>query len=292
MNQWRLKVRNLNYSMKQLCNRNRDGSYSAQSNRMQHLNQISNELRQIGFKDVHSADALKPKHVWRLVEKWQSGGISLGAIKNRMSTLRWVAEKTNSPSLVAKSNSHYGIGDRKYSTNEDKSMLFTDTKLNQIEDAHVRISAELLREFGLRREEAMKIIPSKADQGNTLHLQASWCKGGREREIPILTESQRVALDKAKELAGSGSLIPANRTYVQHMRTFERHMREAGLGRSHGARHAYAQSRYKDLMKRECPAKGGKLPKSLKNEDREARLVISRELGHARESITVTYLGR
>lgn len=285
-------MRDLNYSLKKLCDRNRDGSMGTQSNRAQQLNQIANEIRGLGFKDVHSVDQLKPKHVWRLVEKWQKAELSPGAIKNRMSNLRWVAEKTNHTSLVAKSNSHYGIPDRKYSTNEDKSVNFTAAQLSTIKDAHVRMSAELQREFGLRREEAMKIIPSKADQGDTLCLQPSWCKGGREREIPILNESQREALEKAKELAGSGSLIPAQKTYVQHMRTFERQMREAGLGQSHGARHAYAQMRYKELMGKPCPAQGQRTPKSRKEEDREARLIISRELGHTRESITATYLGR
>lgn len=285
-------MRDINYSMKQLCNRNRDGSIGTQSNRAQQLNQMMNDLHGLGFKDVRTVDQLKPKHVWRLVEKYQKAGLSSGSIKNRMSNLRWVAEKLNNPSLVAKSNAHYGIADRKYSTNEDKSLDFTQTKLNKIGDAHVRASAELQREFGLRREEAMKIIPTKADQGDVLHLQASWCKGGREREIPILNDSQREALEKAKAIAGNGSLIPAKLSYVQHMRTFERQMREAGLGQSHGARHSYAQRRYHEILKRHCPAKGGTSLKSRKEEVREARLTITRELGHARESITAVYLGR
>ena len=285
-------MRDLNFSIKKLCDRNRDGSFSTQSNRRQQLNQISNELRDLGFKDVKSTENLKPKHVWRLVEKWQRENLSTGSIKNRMSNLRWVAEKIGNTSLVAKDNKHYGIADRQYSTNENKSLEFTPEKLNKIEDAHVRASAVLQREFGLRREEAMKIIPAKADHGDTLHLQSSWCKGGRERDIPIATESQREALDQAKALAGTGSLIPANSSYAQQMRIFQNQMRGAGLGQTHGARHAYAQRRYQELVGRRCPAAGGTNPKSRKEEIREKRLIISRELGHERESITTTYLGR
>lgn len=285
-------MRDLNYSLKQLCDRNRDGAEGTRSNRGQQLNQIANELHAMGFSHINSAADLKPKHMWRLVEKWQKDNLSPGAIKNRMSNLRWVSEKTGNTSLVAKDNRHYGIADRKYSTNEDKSLQFTPVKLNKIHDAHVLASAVLQREFGLRREEAMKIIPAKADEGDKIHLQASWCKGGRERYIPITTDSQREALEQAKALAGTGSLIPAKLSYVQHMRVFEKQMREAGLGRSHGARHAYAQRRYQDMVGRRCPAAGVKTPQSRKEEIREIRLLISRELGHTRESITAVYLGR
>ena len=285
-------MRDLNFSLKQLCDRNRDGSYGTRANRAQQLNQIANELRAMGFKDVRSVDNLKAKHVWRLVEKWQKENLSPGTIKNRMSNLRWVAEKTGNTSLVAADNKHYGIADRKYSTNENKSLQFTQEKLNKIDCAYVRASAVLQREFGLRREESMKIILEKADEGNNLHLQGSWCKGGRPRDIPITTESQREAIEQAKAVAVGRSLIPVHLSYIKHARTFGEKMRDAGLGRSHGARHAYAQSRYKTLVGRRSPAEGGINPKSRKEEIREKRLTISRELGHSRESITAVYLGR
>ena len=285
-------MKDLNYSMKQLCDRNRDGSYGTRANRAQQLNQIANELRTMGYRNVRSVDQLKAKHVWRLVEKWQKENLSPGTIKNRMSNLRWVAEKTGNTSLVAADNKHYGIADRKYSTNENKSLQFTQEKLNKIDCAYVRASAVLQREFGLRREESMKIILEKSDEGNNLHLFGRECKGGRSRDIPITTESQREAIEQAKAVAAGRSLIPVHLSYIKHARTFGEKMRDAGLGRSHGARHAYAQSRYKTLVGRRSPCEGGTTPKSRKEEIREKRLAISRELGHSRESITAVYLGR
>ena len=63
-----------------------------------------------------------------------------------------------------------------------------------------------------------------------------------------------------------------------------------------GLRHAYAQARYEELTGWKCPATGGPDRKILTQEqrelDREARLIISRELGHEREQVTVAYLGR
>lgn len=57
-----------------------------------------------------------------------------------------------------------------------------------------------------------------------------------------------------------------------------------------------AQVRYRELTGWACPAQGGPRSKQLTPEqkatDREARLVISSELGAAREAVTAIYLSR
>ena len=64
----------------------------------------------------------------------------------------------------------------------------------------------------------------------------------------------------------------------------------------HGLRHAYAHNRYEELTGWLCPAAGGSVAKDLTQEqrelDREARLTISRELGHEREAVVAAYPGR
>jgi len=64
----------------------------------------------------------------------------------------------------------------------------------------------------------------------------------------------------------------------------------------HGLRHAYAQDRYEELIGWLCPAAGGPVARKLTPEQRErdceARLIISRELGHEREQVTAAYLGK
>ena len=42
-----------------------------------------------------------------------------------------------------------------------------------------------------RREEAIKFTPSYADRGDRLAVKGSTAKGGRPREVPVLTHSQR-----------------------------------------------------------------------------------------------------
>ena len=127
-------------------------------------------------------------------------------------------------------------------------------------------------------------------------LKASWAKGGRDRAIPIRNTEQRRVLDEAKKFAGRGSLIPADCSYVQQLRRFEYQCDQAGIHRVHGHRHQYAQERYRELTGWSAPAAGGPRSRALTREqkllDREARLTISREIGHEREQVTAIYCGR
>jgi integrase len=161
---------------------------------------------------------------------------------------------------------------------------------------HVRASLELQREFGLRRKEAIMIRPHMADKGEILWLKDSWTKGGREREIPIRTERQRAVLEKARGLAGKGSLIPSHKTYKKQENLYEGQCIRAGLCKMHGLRHAYAQRRFEELTGFPAPLAGGPNRSALSADeralDKKARAVISAELGHNREQVTVTYLGR
>src|SRR5713101_3069805 len=166
----------------------------------------------------------------------------------------------------------------------------TQDTLTQVRDRYVRMSLQLQRAFGLRREESIKIKPVQADRGDRLVLQSSWTKGGRPREIPIRTLAQREVLDAAKALAKRGALIPADKSYVEQLHRYEHWTRKAGLSHLHGLRHAYAQDRFLELAGFPCPAAGGPSRAQLTPEQREAdydaRVLISAELGHGREAIT------
>ena len=288
-------MRDLNYQLKQMCQRNRDGSYSTQANRARMLNQIANQLQDMGYRRM-TTHSLKPKHVDALVKYWLSEGMAAGTIKNRMNCLRWWAAKVDRRNVVARSNDFYGIPDRQFVSNESKAVAVDDQTLSAIADEHVRMSLELQRSFGLRREESIKFAPAYADQGDHIRLKASWTKGGKARVIPILTQEQRNVLNRARRLAGTESLIPAHKSYIQQLRTYERHTTQAGLSKLHGLRHAYAQARYLHLTGWACPAAGGPTANQLnveqRKQDYQARLTISRELGHAREQISAVYLGR
>mgnify|MGYP003626154325 FL=1 len=288
-------MRDLNYQLKMLCRHSHEGSFETRVGRERQLTAIANQLHELGFRQLQ-ATSLKQKHVRALVYHWQGQNLSPGTIKNRMSCLRWWAEKVNRRAVVAGSNDFYGIPDRQFVSENSKAKGLAREQLDQVKDEHVRMSLRLQKAFGLRWEEALKIRPRWADRGDHLHLKASWTKGGRERTVPIRTREQRALLEQAKRLAGLGALIPGGRSYIEQLRIYERHTANAGLSKMHGLRHAYAQQRYLELTGWPSPHGGGPSKKDLSSAqqqaDQQARLAISRELGHVREQITAVYLGR
>ncbi len=266
-----------------------------QRDREHALTLIAEQLHALRYRSM-TVYSLKGKHVEALVGHWREQGLSPGTVKNRMAALRWWAEKVGLPHTVARSNDHYGIPDRQFVTAGSKARQVDGAQLARVQDAYVRMSLELQQAFGLRREEAIKFRPAYADRGDRVVLKDTWTKGGKAREVPVRTPQQREVLTRAHQVAGRGSLIPAERSYIEQRRVYERHTANAGLSKMHGLRHAYAQARYLELTGWLSPAAGGPTAKTLtasqRERDREARLTISLELGHEREQITCVYLGR
>ena len=277
---------------------NTERSYATQASRASHLHIMARELSEMGYRHL-SPRNLRRKHVDALVKRWLEARLAIVTIKSRVSTMRWLARSTGRPNVIPRTNAELGIPDRSNAGRGSKAFTLTAAQLERVPSPYVRVSLELEQEFGLRREEATKIRPHEADQGNRLVLKASWCKGGRAREIPIRTDKQRDLLERAKALAETTperSLIP-EKTYRKHIKIYERQTYKAGIRAPHGLRHAYAQARYKELTKWECPAVGGWSSKDLKTKeevdlDKRARAIITKEMGHGRPQITSLYLSR
>ncbi len=104
-------MRDLNYAFKQLCRQHCDGSYAARADRERILDLCASQLQALGCRNLH-AENLKPKHIERLVKGWLAEVVSAGTLKNRMTALRWLAEKLGKQNIVARSNTAYGIPDR------------------------------------------------------------------------------------------------------------------------------------------------------------------------------------
>ena len=284
----------LTMDLVRMCQRNRDGSYGTQSNRRRGLAAMADDLADLGYK-LPSADSLKPKHVEALVERWLDGDTTEASIRNRLTWLRWWAEKVNKPNVVNRDNATYGVAERG-GVMRNRAQVLDLAKLRAVECPYIQTSVLLQVAFGLRREEAMKFQPQAAIKADHIALQGSWTKGGRARTVPITTLVQRQVLQQAARLVpGNGSLIPAQMSYIEHLKRYEYQTLKADLRNTHGFRHAYAQQRYATLTGQACPLAGGKrwvdMSVSERAADRAARHKISAELGHGRLKITDTYLG-
>ena len=124
-------MRNLNYQLKQLCQRNRDGSFGTQRDRARVLTLIANQLHELGFFGM-TTGSLKPKHVDALVRQWRDEALSAGTIKNRMAALRWWAEKVDRANVIMRSNADYGIPERVSTDGRSKAKFLEPGNLDRI----------------------------------------------------------------------------------------------------------------------------------------------------------------
>lgn len=293
----------LEYHIHQILKKDREGSFGTQAGRQRTLFLCVKQLQEAGFKVKHMTPKdLKGRHINALIKRWREDGVTVATMKNRLSNLRWLANKIGNKGLV-KSNEELGLERRQYITNKNKGLEISKVDTSKL-SPNVFMSVMLQKYFGLRREEAMKFQIDYALQGynaqnpdlSFIRIKPSWSKGGRYREIPITAGRQRVLLEKLEiffKIHNLKSLIPNERSYKEHMKHFENETRSAGIGRTHGLRHLYAQRRYKQLMGFDCPVVGGvrELTSEEIAKDRAVRLQISNELGHNRLQVTGIYLG-
>ena len=106
-------------------------------------------------------------------------------------------------------------------------------------------------------------------------------------------KQSRFSYENSGESVIAGLLWIVN---VQQLRHFTYQCDRAGIHRTHGHRNQYAQERYRELTGWAAPTACGPRSRALAREqkqvDREARLIISTELGHEREQVTAIFLGR
>ncbi len=292
-----MSVKNrLQKSIYSVLKHNRDGSHETQAARKHILYQAASELVSGSYK-LNSVHGLKQKHIYYLYDAWQKRQLSIATIKNRMAHLRWLCEKLNKMHAVP-SNQMLDVGKRRYVNNQiNKAVDLTQIQAEKITNPYIWVQIHLQRYFGLRREESIKLKPHQADKGDYIELQGSWCKNGRKRCVPILTPEARYWLDEAKKLAihSEDSLIPQDKTYIQHRHLYDKQIQRAGIKHAHGLRHAFAQEQYKILTGWECPKRSGPTSKQLtpeqKQQDKIARTQISEWLGHSRIQIVANYCG-
>lgn len=193
---------------------------------------------------------------------------------------------------------------------EDKSISesFHKQAVSKV-SRNIAVLLELQRSFGLRFEESAKLNAQKALKEALEHNEVQitdGTKGGQKRTLPIKTNEQLQALKNAAQFQVGQSMIPVEQSYVECRKKAYQEIAKTTVN-FHGERHYYAHNRYFELTGFECPVKSNinkrstfylemseKLGISLreaKSIDKNAREILSKELGHHRINITNAYLG-
>ena len=297
-------MRDLNWQFKTICSRNLDGSFGTKDRRSRELALIGRQLKTpLGYNTLKDPREIGERHIRRLIELWRNGGgeygpVGPGTIKNRLAALRWMLEKIGRKSVMHPSNEFYDVARRSYIPEHSKAITLTDDQLSKIDDVRIVLALRMEAAFGLRMEEALKYRPSYSySPGDAvIKLRAQSTKGGRPREIPVTTDDQRVLLAEVAAECPSvnESLIWPHLKYVQMVYRYKYFCRKAGIKNPHGLRHAFAQWSYEERAKLEAPINRDErqvlTPEEIERDD-EARLHVSKILGHNRKVVTSTYIG-
>lgn len=298
------KPRSLEAQMTHLVSRNKEGSFATHRDRQVNLKAMATELRK-DFK-LSKLENLKLKHVTHLVAKWKQEEKSISTIKNRVSQIRWVAEKMGKQNMIPHKNSELGIEDRRHDYNSDKAWTPTHEFKSHLSEA-ASLHVDLMREFGMRFREAATFRPNENVHQDKIDV-INGTKGGRDREVPITNDLQRDLIERVKHYIDSQrqeSLIPQGMTFKKwedsvRNEQAQQGMTKDGVGTPHGLRHAYAQERYEQITGWKPPAAfsgeerahfRASFTQDDKNTDIEARRQISEELGHGRVDVVSNYVG-
>jgi site-specific recombinase XerC len=239
-----------------------------------------------------------------LAEKAENGEISESYAQNLVSAVNTVMSLATKGGWTSVSATRdCGIPERSFVREEAPESLNRDI----YESARAAVRAELgdraaaivelSRELGLRSKEASLIDAQKS------YLQARetgkvtifvGTKGGRARELTITSETQLQALKIASEAQKEGrSMISEGENWKSWreggLRQIREIVQEKTGGGLHDLRTAYACERYQSHAGWAAPSAGGQIED--KTIDREARIVVSHELGHGRVDVVSNYVG-
>jgi integrase len=252
---------------------------------------VLNSIRELtgvkSLKDLN--DQAIQSYVSHLQERVASGDLSRKTAESYVSGLNRVLEYANevlgknfqtfSASELGLSRGSFEYVDRAVSLETHQKFISFLSAKEDLKAQALRHSVELQREFGLRLRESLAIKETtirEALSTGVLHLtKEDGTKNSREREIPIRSESQKEALEKAYDFMRQNnlfSLAPTATLREQYNYAYEAKKEfEKEVGEKftfHGERHAFAQSCIQEGIDRQT---------------------VSEWLGHNREEITKVY---
>lgn len=293
-------------------------SYKTMAERRVFLYAFFRELRHDGTCPYRiDPRSLRRVHIEHAVRRWMQRQLAPGTIHTYLSHLRVFAQWIGKAGLVVDASAY--VQDplrvkRTYSATADKSWdgrgIDIEEVFAMVDRKDLRVGAQLRMcdAFGLRVKEAIMLRPHLAVLGSQLavvdedryeeYLEViRGTKGGRLRFVPIVDQRQREALDHACRIVrvATESLGHPSLRLHQAYRRFYYVVRACGVRKdvlrvtAHGLRHGFAHRRYEDHTGEKAPIV------VASSQDRAVddigRLGVSRELGHARKSISAAYLG-
>ena len=289
-----------------------DGHYGSVAAHSDRWNQFAHWAKAQGIRDLARVDqqATLERYAAHVASRVQDQAISVQYGQNLLSTVNVTLAALRGDDRVRLSPAQ-AVGRRSQVRTQAPGSLDrarvsqAATALRAAGLGRAAAVLELARDFGVRREEAVKADLGRwsreAERHGAVNVQDG-TKGGRDapRWVPMTDQAREtLASALAARPAGSSNLIAPHETYAQLAIARESELNRAreilqahGLPGYHDARAAYACSRYQTLTGRAAPVVSGQRPTATeRGRDRSARRVIAEELGHGRLDVVAAYIG-
>ena len=275
------------------------------------MDTVFRRLYNLGYQ-LEDVRNLQTRHVEKLVRDWHANGVKPKTITNYLSIIRKCAGWLGKTSLVPASNALVY-----FLPNVDKTLLKVTTlarrskswseqgidvvaKIKEADTICVIFGAmlRLALAFGFRRKEQLKCVPSRIDGGTRVMLRGGITKSGRDRDIEIVDDFQRYALDHAKKIAGRGGRLGwPGKTYLQSVNHYNYLMsKKLGITGAdadcvgHGLRAEFAENLALRLGF-VPPTLGGSSTQMPPDAIRQIQTRVTEEMGHNRAVVTGAYYG-
>ena len=244
------------------------------------IERISEFMQRQGLQKIQD---MKTKHVGRFISDMQARGLSNSTQAGYLTVLRVLADAIGKKNIVARENKAYGVSraGQRYQPKTPNYDKLNDIRERLYERHHWQgLAYDLQKEFGLRLKESLlstKIIERNGER--FLHVEG--CKGGRVREVKILSESQHKLLVRVHEYMRDHhqkSIMPPDLNLKQsydkmsndvHRMGGLKKLDDGSSANQHAQRHGYAQERLE----------GG-----------ATRAELAEELGHGRVEVVKHYV--
>lgn len=295
-------------------------SHKTMTDRGNFLYSFFRELRALPRFPHIDPRQLRSCHVAAMVDQWVERGLETGTIHIYLSYLRVFSTWIGKGGLVQPPEYYLG----KESKHAHRTQVATSdhswkakgvdvlAKLAEVArmDVWVGLQLELELLFGLRGKESRHFRPNEAirDREHARSEDAArfpeathfirlreGTKGGRVRDVPILTDAQRDLIRRVQAAVPAGGFVgrqwhtpeQARNRYHWILRRARITKKELGIV-AHYLRHEYANDLYETKSGSPSPVRGAQ---DKSPADAEARQAVARALGHGRAKVTTYYIG-
>lgn len=284
-----------------LVDRFGEGKFATRASHEARFTQFATWCKQQGIKDArHINKNVVLAFANALSDRVNTGQTSVNYAQNQLSSVNVVLAAMRGDRSLAVSPASL-VGERTHLRQTAPLSLNRasyEAAKTQLQTEHAKLALAFAREFGMRLREAGLFRPQEALKevqttgGFNIHRGT---KGGRTalRTINPTPENLRL-LAQAQKALGRGSLVDRVGNYTQWKNAFYREYERSGahglIGKFHDNRAAYACEVYKRVTGAAAPVVAGRRLVS-KELDKQARMIISRLLGHGRLDVVAQYIG-